>query len=229
LTPDPPAPPPPPPAETTIKLAPAKKDSFRALFGEKVQFEGKLSGAASGSDRLPVSLVASEFPYEEEVVVDEFNVTPGKSFRVTAKPDFNTRYRVVFGGDALNRAAASKEIQTYVYVSRSSFNVEAKPGGKVIGHWSMRYSGRLQPDPLAGNPVYWYFAKKGQDRARRIARSRFKNVQSGGVRTSVRFKIPTTRQGYRFSVFGCSPFPPRDIGLGDPRPHSCPKKLKVPK
>lgn len=198
----------------------------KIVFGQSKRLSGTLSGVGDPGGQT-ITLLANPFPYGGESAVDTTTTDAQGEFSFRAEPEFNTRYRVSYDGGLLGGTAASEVEQVFVYASGDT-DVGLDPRQRfVVADFFLRYSPNVEPDPLIGKPVFWYFQKTTQERAKRVVRSKFRERSGGGVKTSTRYRLPRGRRAYRFIFFPCFEAPRGDVGVGDRRPNRCPKRIRA--
>lgn len=153
-----------------------------------------LTGTMPGEAGREVTLEESQTPFTTGfLAVRTATVAADGSFRFTLKPRRDTRYRMRAG------ALVSRSVPVVVNpLERLDLKTNSRTGA-VRATLTLRTA----PDDefFAGQPVYFYFARQGERRFRRVGSAPLDPVRPGLLRARDRFVI--ARGGYAFGVRYC--------------------------
>lgn len=187
------------------------------------RFKGHLRSHPAGVAFQQVQLKASLYPYNREKVIATDTTDLGGNYSFSARPSFNTRYRVVAAGYP---SIASVRRQVWVY-ARGGFSLEISQARPIArARMFIRYSPKVHPG-FAGKRLYWYFRKLAKSRFKVVETTRVKHGGPGRVEGQARLRLPPSRRGYRFQVLYCFEAPGRDAGVGNDKPLQCPRSFRI--
>lgn len=192
--------------------------------GRSTDLTGELSGVFTGSDGRTVTLMESPYPYDSETVADTTTTDADGRFSFEETPELNSRYRAVFDGGPVDGSASSPVRQVYVF-AKTKFRLRLNDRGtRANGAFTLIYSPRVQPEYYVGRKIHWYFRKTSQPRYRRVATTRMRD-KPRGAKGKVSYRLPRSRNGYRFQMGYCLASPARDVGIGNEEPDRCPRSF----
>jgi hypothetical protein len=198
-------------------------------FNRATSVGGRLTtSTAAGTPPSPagrtVTLYEKRYPYTSETAVATTTTDGDGSYEFTGlKPGFNAYYRAAVTEPV---AATSEEVPVWVYPRSHPPRVRFLGGRRFAASLRMEFS-EDYPVDLGGRTASWYFRKKGQSVAHRIARSKTHQPMPGLVRSKTRFRVPRGR--YRFFIGWCIAVTDigEDTGMGKPPTNQpCPRRFR---